>query len=176
MTSRFILTVVCISLFATSTFAQMTGTLITRNPAQTDIMEKGAARKMSRGFTRCVAERSVNRVKVYLDLPVGSKEAISMAPRLTDREGDECMGMGELMMPDAGPVIVMVTSAAGASVVVAVAELFVRIGSGVSLATVATARRAAMSAGAVRLMAYDCEAPTARVERIGKVTKPFTLL
>ncbi len=79
--------------------AQMTGTLMTRQPAQTDVDDKHAARKMNRGFTNCMVDRSPQRIKVYLALPVGGDAATRMVKRLFDREGDACMGMGQMTVP-----------------------------------------------------------------------------
>jgi hypothetical protein len=76
--------------------AQMTGTLITRQPAQTDVDDKYAARKMNRGFTSCMVDRSPQRIKVYLALPVDSEASAKMVRRLFDQEGDSCMGMAEM--------------------------------------------------------------------------------
>ncbi len=86
-------------LIATGASAQMTGTLLTHRPAQTDYRDKNAASEMTRQFARCVVDRSTGRIKAYLDLPVGSPKHAQMSRSIYDREGDECMGMGELQMP-----------------------------------------------------------------------------
>lgn len=84
-------------MMSTIAYAQETGTLITRKPAQIDSRDKDVARKIGEIFSVCVLQRSYGRVIKMVDMRVDIAEYPKQMDSISSGY-DDCLSGGDLVI------------------------------------------------------------------------------